>query len=239
MIYILFKREFLGYFRTPVAYVFLAIFAIGSIVLPWFAGSFFDSNIANLDIFFRFLPWVYLFLIPAAGMRLWSEEIRSGTWELLFTLPIKVSDAVIGKFLAGWAFIGVGLCFTLTMPLTLAYLGNPDWERIIAGYIGAFLMAGTYLSICSLISALTQNQVIAFVLSVLSCLILLLLGWSLFSSYLERALPTFLVDALSNFSFITHFETMFEGLIQIKDIIYFASGIAFFTSLNVIVLDRN
>ena len=239
MTYILFKREFLGYFRTPVAYVFLAIFAIGSIVLPWFAGNFFDSNIANLDIFFRFLPWVYLFLIPAAGMRLWSEEKRSGTWELLFTLPIKVSDAVIGKFLAGWAFIGVGLCFTLTMPLTLAYLGNPDWERVIAGYIGAFLMAGTYLSICSLISALTQNQVIAFVLSVLSCLVLLLLGWSLFSSYLERAVPTLLVDALSNFSFITHFETMFEGLIQIKDLLYFASTIAFFTSLNIIVLDRN
>lgn len=235
----IFKREFLGYFRSPVAYVFLAVFLMAAVGLPWFLGGFFESNQASLDTFFFFLPWVFLFLIPAAGMRLWSEEKRSGTWELLFTLPISVFQAVIGKFLAGWAFIALALLLTLAMPATVAYLGDPDWGPIAGGYFGAVLMAGGYLAICSAASALTKNQVIAFVMSVVACLALVLLGWSVFNELMfALSLPVGLVDGLSNFSFITHFEPMGKGLIQLKDLLFFLSLIGFCLCLNVLVLER-
>lgn len=238
-ILIIFKREFLAYFRSPVAYVFLAVFLLAAIGMPWFLGGFFDSNVASLDRFFHFLPWVFLFLIPAAGMRLWSEEKRSGTWELLLTLPIPVSHAVIGKFLAGWAFISLALALTVSMPLTLAYLGRPDWGPVMAGYAGSVLMAGAYLGICSVASSLTKNQVIAFVISVVMCLVLVLLGWSVFNELmLAINLPTGVVDALANFSFMTHFESMTKGLVRLKDLFFFFSLIAFCLCLNILVLER-
>lgn len=235
----IFKREFMGYFRSPVAYVFLAVFLVAAVGLPWFIGGFFESNEASLDRFFRFLPWVFLFLIPAVGMRLWSEERRAGTWELLFTLPISVTHAVIGKFLAAWAFISLAVALTVTMPMTVAYLGSPDWGPILTGYLGSILMAGAYLGICSIASALTKNQVIAFVVSLVLCLVLVLLGWSVFNELLLGiSLPVGIVDALANFSFITHFDSMAKGLIRLRDLIFFGSLMAFCLCLNILVLER-
>ncbi len=235
----IFQREFLGYFRSPVAYVFLIVFLIAAIMLPWFVGNFFETNDASLASFFTFLPWIYLFLIPAAGMRLWSEEKRSGTWELLFTLPISVSQAVVGKFLAAWAFICLAVLLTFPMALTVGYLGKPDWGPMLVGYVGAMLTAGAYMGVCSLMSSLTKNQVISFVLSVLVCLILLVLGWSVFSGLLVNlGLPVSVADAIANFSFYPHFDSFSKGLILVKGLAFFASvtGVSLF--LNILVLER-
>ncbi len=233
----IFKREFLSYFRSSLAYVFLIVFILLSISLTWFVGSFFKSDDANLNRFFVFLPWVFAIFTPAVGMRLWAEERKTGTWELLLTLPVSVTQAVVGKFLAGWAFITLALFSTFTMPASVAYLGDPDWGPIISGYFGAILMAGAYLSICSLTSALTKSQVIAFVLGFIICLLLVLSGWSIFSE-LFSGLPVAIVDAISNFSFITHYESMMRGLITIKDILFFVSLIIFSLILNIVVLER-
>ncbi len=235
----IFKREFLGYFRSPIAYVFLTVFVVASIGLTWFLGNFFASNDANLGRLFVFMPWVFLFLIPAVGMRLWSEERRSGTWELLFTLPVSISQAVFGKFLAAWGFITLAILLTFTMPITVGYLGDPDWGPIASGYFASILMAGAYLGICSLTSSMTKNQVISFVLSVIVCMVLVFLGWGVFQDLLISAsLPIWLVDAISNFSFITHFDPMTKGLVTLSDIIYFLSLIVFCLFLNVLVLER-
>lgn len=238
-IYTVFKREFLGYFRSLVAYVFLIIFLVASVGFAWFLGGFFDTNNASLTRFFVFQPWIFLFLIPAVGMRLWAEERRSGTWELLLTLPLSATQAVLGKFLAGWAFISLAIVLSFTMPLTVAYLGDPDWGPIFSGYLGCILMAGAYLSICSLTSALTKNQVISFVISVFCCLILVLLGWSVFNDLMIAAnFPTWLVDAFANFSFIIHFDPMTRGLISVTDVAFFLSLTAFCLFVNVLVLER-
>lgn len=235
----IFKREFLAYFRSPVAYVFLAVFLVAAVGLPWFIGGFFDANEASLSVFFMFQPWVFLFLIPAVGMRLWAEEKRSGTWELLFTMPISVTHAVAGKFLAGWAFISLALLLSFTMPVTVAFLGSPDWGPVFAGYLGAVLMAGAYLGICSLASSLTKNQVIAFVISVAVCLALVLLGWSVFNDVLlAMSFPVGVVDAVANFSFITHYDPMVKGLVRLADLLFFAALIVFCLGLNVLALER-
>jgi ABC-2 type transport system permease protein len=235
----IFQREFMGYFRTPVAYVFLAIFAIASVSLTWFVGGLFESNHASMERFFMFLPWIFLLLIPAIGMRLWSEEKRSGTWELLLTMPVTVPQAVIGKFLAGWAFVSIGIATTLTLPMTIAYLGDPDWGPVISGYLGAILMGGAYLGICSWASSITRNQVIAFVISVVVCLILVFLGWSVFNSLLGQLnLPVWLVDGIANFSFVTHFEPFSRGLITLRDSLFFLTVIAASLWLNIIAIER-
>lgn len=235
----IFKREFLSYFRTPVAYVFLAVFILAGNGLTWFIGSWFESNDASLTRFFEFLPWVFLFLIPAVGMRLWSEEKRSGTWELLFTYPLSVTETVLGKFLAGWVFIGVGLTLTFTMPLTAAFLGNPDWGPIFAGYLGAFLLAGAYLGISTLASAVTRNQVISFVIGVIGCLIMVFLGWSVFNDLLQNiGLPVGVVDFIANLGFLPHFDPMSKGLIALRDLLYFFSIILFTLWLNIVILER-
>jgi len=234
-----FKKEFFGYFRSPVAYVFVSVFIVTINGLTWFVGRIFDSNDASLRIMFSFLPWVYLFLIPAVGMRLWSEEKRSGTIELLLTMPLSLTAAVLGKFLAGWAFIALAVAFTFTLPLTVFFLGSPDLGPIVSGYFGAILMGGSYLAICSLASSLSKNQVISFVVSVIVCLVLVLLGWSLLNNFLlNLGLPAFLVDTIANFSFITHFEPMIAGLILFKDIAFFLLLILLCLALNVVVLQR-
>ncbi len=239
MIRAIFKREFMGYFRTPVAYVFLSVFLVAVIGLPWTIGNFFQSDDASLRLFFQFLPWVYLFLIPAVGMRLWSEEKRSGTVELLLTFPVKTWEAVAGKFLAGWAFIVVALSGTLTMPLTIAYLGSPDWGPILSGYLGAVLMAGSYLGISSLASSLTRNQVIAFVISVVICLGLVLSGWSVFNQLLlSMNIPINWVDAIANFSFVTRFENMVQGLVMVRDILFFLTLMVFSLGATILILQR-
>lgn len=238
-VWTIFKREFLGYFRSPVAYVFLAVFLISAVGLPWFIGGFFDTDEASLDRFFQFMPWVFLFLIPAAGMRLWSEEKRSGTWELLFTMPISVTQAVMAKFLAAWAFISLAIALTMTMAFTISYLGSPDWGPVVSGYVGAIVMAGAYLGICSFASSFTKNQVIAFVISIVICLVLVLLGWGVFNELmLAINLPVGVVDALANFGFITHFDLMTKGIIRAQDLVFFFSLMAFCLFLNVLVLER-
>ena len=233
-----FKREFLGYFRAPVAYVFLVVFLVAIVGLSFFVGEFFKAGLASLDSYFMFYPWLFLFLIPAAAMGLWSEEKRSGTIELLFTLPITVLDAVIGKFLAAWAFLALAILLSFPMAITVGYLGHPDWGVVASGYFGSILMAGAYLGVCSLMSTLTKNQVISFVLSVMVCVILLFLGWSVFSPVLNSILPVWLVDLLANFSFITHFDALRKGIIDPKDVIFFLSLTGFTLFLNVIALER-
>jgi ABC-2 type transport system permease protein len=233
-----FKREFLGYFRSPVAYVFLIVFSIASVGLAFFIGGFFKAGLATMESYFTFYPWLFLFLIPAAGMRLWSEEKRTGTVELLFTLPLTTLEAVLGKFLAAWAFITIGILLSLPLAATVAYLGAPDWGIIASTYLGSILMAGAYLGVCSVTSALTKNQVISFVLSVVACLVLLFLGWSVFSGVLGSLFPVWLVDLLSNFSFITHFDAFTKGIIDPRDVVFFLSLIGFTLFLNVVALER-
>jgi ABC-2 type transport system permease protein len=236
----LFKREFLGYFRSPVAYVFLIVFLMASVGCAFFLGGFFNANIASLESYFAFLPWLFIAFVPAAGMRLWSEEKRSGTIELLFTLPVTTLEAVLAKFLAAWAFLCLAILLSFPMVLTVAYLGDPDWGVIVSSYLGCMLMAGAYLGICSLTSAFTKNQVISFVISVFLCFILVLLGWSVFTDFLGGylALPAWLGDAVSNFSFKSHFDGFVKGIIDPKDVIFFLSLAGFCLFLNVLVLER-
>ena len=236
-----FKREFLGYFRSPVAYVFLIAFSVISIACTFSKlgnGGFYHSNQASLDIYFGFYPPIFLFLVPAVGMRLWSEEKRSGTVELLFTLPLTTLEAVLGKFFAGWAFLIVGIALSFPLVFTVAYLGNPDWGIMFTSYLGAILLAGGYLGICSLTSALTKNQVISFVISFVVCLVLLLLGVSVFTNIMASVFPVAVVDAISNFSFVTHFEAFTRGIIDPKDVMFFLSLMGFALFLNVVVLER-
>ncbi|MSU25023.1 MAG: ABC transporter permease [Opitutus sp.] len=235
----IFKREFLGYFRSPVAYVFLVAFLVMSVSLAFSRyGGFFKGGVAGMESYFGFFPWLLLFIVPAVGMRLWSEEKRSGTVELLFTLPITTLEAVLGKFLAGWAFLTLAILLSFPMALTVAWLGRPDWGIVVSTYLGAILMAGGYLGVCALTSALTKNQVISFVLSLGACAILLFLGFSSFTATLEGFLPIAAADALANFSFITHFDAFTKGVIDPKDVVFFLSLMGFTLFLNVVALER-
>jgi len=235
----IFKREFVGYFRTPVAYVVLIAFLVLSVALAFSRfGGFFRSEVASLDIYFGFFPWLFLFLVPAVGMRLWSEEKRSGTAELLFTLPVTTLEAVIGKFLGAWAFLTLAILLSFPMALTIGYLGSPDWGVVGASYFGAILMAGGFLGVCSLTSALTKNQVVSFIVSLVACAVLLFLGYSGFTGFLEAYLPVGIAGAISNFSFTTHFSPMLRGIVDAKDVVFFLSLIGFTLFLNVVALER-
>lgn len=208
-----FRRELAGYFRTPVGYVFLAGFLLAVGIHTWFADNFFDANQASLTVFFSRLPWFFLVFAPLVGMRLWSEEKRSGTWELLLTLPVGPGQAVIGKFLAAWAFMGLALLLTFPLPCSLAYLGSPEWGPVVTGYLGSWLLAGVMIAISALASALTSNQIVAFILGLVSCLALQLLGWSAFGGLLLSAgLPVGLVDGLANLGFQSFHEPWTRGL---------------------------
>ncbi|HUR59274.1 MAG TPA: ABC transporter permease [Opitutaceae bacterium] len=235
----LFKREFYGYFRSPVAYVFLWAFLVISVALAFSRyGGFFKGGVAGLESYFTFYPWLFVILAPAVGMRLWAEEKRSGTVELLFTLPVTTVEAVFAKFLAGWAFLTAAILLSFPMAITVGFLGDPDWGVIATTYLGAILMAGSYLAVCSLMSALTKNQVIAFVLSFILCLGLLFLGFSSFTDFLEGTFPVAVADAIANFSFITHFDAFTKGIIDPKDVLFFLSLMGFTLFLNVVALER-
>lgn len=234
----IFKREFLAYFRSPVAYVFLVAFLLVSVGLSFFVGGFFKSGLASLDRYFFLYPWYFLFLVPAVGMRLWSEEKRSGTIEFLFTLPVTTLEAVVGKFLAAWAFLALAIALSFPMALTVAYLGNPDWGVVATSYLGSVLMAGAYLGVAVLTSALTKNQVVSFVIGVLVCAVLLFLGWDVFGSVLHSVFPVWLADLVANFSFITHFNPFLKGIVDPKDVVFFLSLMGFTLFLNVVALER-
>ncbi len=224
------RRELAGYFVTPVAYVFIVIFLLvtGLFTFGPQLGNFFERGQADLRPFFFFHPWLYLFLIPAISMRLWAEERRQGTLELLLTLPIPLWAAVLGKFLAAWAFAAIALLLTFPLWITVNYLGDPDNGVILAGYLGSLLMAGAYLAIGSCISALTRNQVIAFVLTVVVCFTFMLPGFAPFQSLLAGRAPQSVIDAVSSLSFLYRFESISKGVVDLRDLIYYLTVIALF-----------
>ena len=236
---VIFKREFQGYFATPIAYVFMGVFVALAGVFSMYIGGFFIRAQADLTAFFGFHPWLYLFLIPALSMRLWAEERRAGTIELLLTLPVTMTQAVLGKFLAAWLFTAVALALTFPAWITVNYLGDPDNGIIVAGYLGSLLMAGAYLAIGSCISALTRNQVIAFVVSAAVCLLFVLSGYPLVLDVFSAWAPPFLVETVSSFSFLGHFDDIVKGVIDLRDVVYFASLIALWLFVNVLALEAN
>ena len=222
------KRELVGYFTSPVAYGFLVIFLVLTGFFTFMMGNFFARNDASLLSFFVWHPWLYMLLVPAVGMRLWAEEHRMGTLELLFTMPIAPAQAIWGKFIAGWIFLGVALLLTLPMVFTVYYLGEPDGGPILTGYLGSFLMAGCYLSLSGMTSAMTRNQVISFITSVVICLLLVLAGYPPVTNILLKwGAPNALVEFAAGLSVVFHFESMQRGVLDIRDLIYFLSVIAF------------
>ena len=222
------KRELGAYFSSPVAYVFIVIFLLLTGFFTFMAGGFFERGQAALDgSFFMWHPWLYLFLVPAVGMRLWAEERRVGTLELLLTLPITAWQAILGKFLASWLFLLLALFLTFPVVLTVNYLGSPDNGVIFAGYVGSFLMAGAYLAISCMTSAMTRNQVVSFILSVVACLFLVLCGFPPVTNLLTRMDWPWLVNLVASFSVITHFEYFTKGVLDSRDVIFFLSVIAF------------
>ncbi len=233
----IFRREFASYFATPLAFVFIVIFLILVGVFAFYIGSFYERGQADLAPFFAYHPWLYLFLIPALSMRLWAEERKSGTIELLMTLPITLWQAVLGKFFAAWLFAGVALALTFPMWITVNYLGNPDNGTILAAYIGSFLMAGGFLAIGSCISAATRNQVIAFIFTVVTCFLFLLAGFTLVLEMFRGWAPQPIVDAIASLSFLTHFESISKGVIDLRDLLYFGTLIAVWLIANAIVLE--
>ena len=234
----IYKREFTSYFVTPVAYVFIVIFLFMTGVFTFYLGAFYESNQADLEPFFRFHPWLYLFLIPAISMRLWSDERKSGTIELLMTLPVSITDTVVAKYLAAWSFTAIALSLTFPMWITVNYLGNPDNTVVLASYIGSLIMAGGFLAIGSCISALTKSQVISFVISVVICFMFILSGFPMVLDLFESWAPQAVVDAIASFSFLTHFTSIKKGVIDIRDLIYFAALITFWLYVNIIIIEN-
>jgi ABC-2 type transport system permease protein len=226
-VWIIGKRELASYFTSPVAYVFLVIFLLLTGFFTFTAGNFFERGEASLAAFFGWHPWVYLVLVPAVGMRLWAEERRAGTLELLFTMPITPWQAIVAKFLASWAFLGVALALTFPTIITVNVLGDPDNGVIFAGYFGSFLLAGAYLAISCMTSAMTRNQVVAFILSVVLCLFLILAGFNPVTDLMVRWASPAMVDTVAAFSVVTHYDGFQRGVIDTRDLFYFLSVIGF------------
>ena len=233
------KRELSAYFSSPVAYVFIVIFLLLAGFFTFMAGGFFEMNQASLASFFRWHPWLYLFLVPAVGMRLWSEERRMGTLELLLTMPITAWQAIVGKFLASWAFLALALLCTFPVIITVNYLGNPDNGVIFAGYVGSLLLAGSYLAISCMTSALTRNQVISFILSVVISLFLILAGWPPVTDLIAGLTEgSTLIEIVSAFSVMTHFESIHRGVLDTRDIVFFLA-LMIFSLFTTSVIIRN
>ncbi len=238
LIGILTRRELMSYFATPVAYVFIVIFLVLCKAFTFYLGDFYQRGQADLLPFFNFLPWLFLFLIPAISMRLWAEERKSGSIELLLTLPVSMWQAVLGKFLAAWIFTGIALALTFPIWITVNYLGDPDNGAILAGYFGSFLMAGAFLAVGSCLSALTRNQVIAFILTVVVCFALMLAGWPIILEGIRGlGFPQSVVDAIAGLSFLTHFAAISKGVIDVRDLLYFLLMIGFWLYASVVVID--
>jgi ABC-2 type transport system permease protein len=234
---IIFRRELASYFATPLAYVFIVIFLVLAGALTFFMGNFFDRGQADLQPFFSFHPWLYLVLIPALAMRLWSEERKLGTIELFLTLPISVTSAVLGKFFASWAFAGIALALTFPFWITVNVLGSPDNGVILASYIGSFLMAGAFLAIGAALSALTKNQVIAFVITAAVCFLFTVSGSSIVLGFLNNWAPQVVLAAVSSFSFLSHFNAITRGVIDLRDLVFFVSVIALFLFANSVIVE--
>ncbi len=231
------KRELAAYFTTPLAFVFIAIFVALTGAFTFYIGRFFDRNQASLETFFQFLPWLYLLLVPAVAMRLWAEERKSGTIEQLLTLPVSTADAVIGKFLAAWVFCGIALVLTWPLWLTVNILGDPDNGVILIGYIGAFLMAGSFLAIGICMSALTRNQIIAFIAGAVVCFLFTLSGLDMVLNFFRPWAPGALVDVIASMSFLTRFEALSRGVIELRDLVFFFSLMAFWLFATTMAVD--
>lgn len=233
------RRELLSYFSNQLGYIFILIFLILSGVFTFYLGNFYERGQADLIPFFSFHPWLYLFLVPAISMRLWSEERKSGSIELLMTLPIAKTDAVLGKFLAAWIFAGIALVLTMSIWVTVNYLGNPDNGVIFASYLGSWLMAGGFLAIGSCMSVLSKSQVVAFLLTGAVCLLFVMAGFPMVLNLFEGWVSLNVLDAVASLSFLTHFNSISKGVLSLQDLLYFASMIVFWLSANVILLDQN
>ena len=234
---VIFRRELTSYFTMPLAYVFIVIFLVVMGALTFYMGGFFERGQADLETFFNFHPFLYLFLIPALSMRLWAEERKTGTIELFLTLPVTTSQAVIGKFLAAWVFTGIALALSFPFWLTVNYLGDPDNGVILASYIGSFLMAGAFLAIGAAISALCKNQVIAFVLSATACFLFTVSGSPIVLGPILGWAPGALVRTIANLSFLGHFTAISRGMLDLRDLIYFGSVIVLFLFANTVIIE--
>jgi ABC-2 type transport system permease protein len=234
---IILRRELASYFATPLAYLFIVIFLVLAATFAFYLGGFFERGQADLAPFFSFHPWLYLVLVPALSMRLWAEERRSGSIELLMTLPVTLWQAVLGKFLAAWTFTAVALALTLPMWLTVNYLGEPDNGAILTAYLGSLLMAGGFLAIGACISATTKNQVIAFILTVVACLAFLLAGFPMVLDLFSGWAPAALVEAIASLSVLTHFNALSRGVIDLRDVLFFGLVIGVFLYANMLVLE--
>ena len=255
---IILRRELASYFATPIAYVVLVIFLLLANLMAFWFGGLYERGQADLAPFFNFLPWLYLFLIPAVSMRLWSEERRNGSIELLLTQPVTLWQAVLGKYFAAWLFVGIALALTFPMWITINYLGNPDNGAVFAGYLGAFIMAGAYLAIGSCMSALTNNQVIAFVLTSVVCFVFALAGypavtewsrglfdwiagWSFMGAGARDAVQSFggsVTDGIAGLSFLSHFDNISKGVLALRDLLYFGLVITFFLLSSAALLEK-
>lgn len=219
----IFQREFGAYFVTPLAYVFVVIFLVLMGVFTFYLGNFFLRGQADLEPFFVWHPWLYLFLVPALGMRLWAEELKTGTIELLLTQPVAIAEVVIGKFLAAWCMIALALGLTFPVWITVNLLGTPDNGVIVAGYLASLLMAAAFLSVSAALSALTSNQVIAFVLSMVSCFAFLLAGFPLVLDFFRTWLPDLLVNAIGYLGFLSHYDSILKGVLDLRSIVFFVT----------------
>jgi ABC-2 type transport system permease protein len=234
---IIMRRELSGYFATPLAYIFILIFLVLANWFTFYLGGLFERGQADLNPFFNFHPWLYLFLIPALSMRLWAEERKSGSIELLMTLPVTLWQAVLGKFLAAWLFAAIALALTFPLWITVNYLGAPDNGAILAAYVGSLLLAAGFLAIGSCMSAVTRNQVVAFILGVVVCFVFLLAGFPMVLDAFRGWAPQTFVDAIASLSFLTHYESIAKGVIDFRDLLYFGMLIAYFLLATVVVLD--
>lgn len=231
------RRELAGYFATPVAYVFIVIFLMMAGALTFTLGGFFARGQADLSPFFTFVPWLFLFLVPALTMRLWAEERRLGTIELLLTLPLPQWQAVLGKFLAAWAFCGIALLLTFPLVLTVNYLGEPDNGVIAAGYLGCLLVAGAFLAVGAAMSAMTKNQVVAFVLAVAVCFLFTVAGSPIINDFLSQRMPV-LAEVARGLSITERFNSLVRGVIALRDVVFFGSFMGFFLFVNAVVIDH-
>jgi ABC-2 type transport system permease protein len=231
------RRELASYFATPLAYVFIIIFLVLANAFTFYVGDFYQRGQADLRPFFMFHPWLYLFLIPALTMKLWAEERKSGSIELLMTLPVKIWEAVLGKFLAAWAFTAIALALTFPIWITVNYLGSPDNGVIFASYIGSLLLAGGFLAIGSCMSALTRNQVVAFILGVAACFVLLLAGYPMVLDAFQGWAPEVLINAIASLSLLTHFQSITRGVLEARDVVYFVLLIGFFLFTTAVAID--
>ena len=231
------RRELAAYFATPLAYVFVLIFLVLSGVFTFYIGGFYERGQADLAPFFSFHPWLYLFLVPAISMRLWSEERKSGTIELLLTLPLTRMQAVLGKFLAAWLFTGLALVLSFPLWITVNFLGAPDNGVIVASYLGSWLMAGSFLAIGSCMSALNRNQVIAFITTAVVCFLFILSGFPLVLDALSGWAPQLLIDAIASMSFLTHFTAVSKGVIGLRDLLFFVSLTAVWLAATAVVIE--